>query len=195
MQRLLAITAALMIATPLVCLAPLAASASEAILQLAQSTDNSLVLYSEDEYQGNAAPFEGQQANLSVLAWNNEAESMRIREGDVWEICTEPDFRYCIQVDSNIPDLSKVGLNREISSIRPIKQNDPAFITPLLGRTASFFPTPRLDHQPVPACPTGGTKKACVQKQAAQFCQQQGYKESAHFVNNDGVLEDVVCKY
>ena len=121
--------------------------------RLAQSrVDGSLVLYSEDQFQGSAAPFEGEQSNLSDSGWNNQAESLSIREGDIWEVCGETEFRDCKRIDSNVPDLGKLGLNKKISSIRPIQQIDPTLIKPLEGRTAGFFPTPRRNDAPIPAC-------------------------------------------
>ena len=171
------------------------AHAEDALLQVAQSrVDGSLVLYSEDQYQGTAAPFEGEQGNLSDSGWNNQAESLSIRAGDIWEICGETEFKDCKRVDSNVPDLGKLGLNKKISSIRPIHQIDPTHIKPLEGRTAGFFPTPRRNDAPIPACPSGGTGKKCVQKEANTFCAENGYKDSAYFVNNEGVLEEVLCK-
>jgi len=171
------------------------AHAEDMQLQVAQSrVDGSLILYSEDQFQGSALPFEGEQANLSDSGWNNQAESLSIREGDIWEVCGETEFRDCKRIDSNVPDLGKLGLNKKISSIRPIQQIDPTLIKPLEGRTAGFFPTPRRNDASVPACPTGGTGKKCVQKEANTFCAENGYKDSAHFVNNEGVLEEVLCK-
>ena len=171
------------------------AHAEDVPLQIAQSRVNgSLVLYSEDQFQGSALPFEGEQANLSDSGWNNQAESLSIREGDIWEVCGETEFRDCKRIDSNVPDLGKLGLNKKISSIRPIQQIDPTLIKPLEGRTAGFFPTPRRNDASVPACPTGGTGKKCVQKEANSFCAENGYKDSAYFVNNEGVLEEVLCK-
>ena len=171
------------------------AHAEDALLQMAQSrVDGSLVLYSEDQYQGTAAPFEGEQGNLSDSGWNNQAESLSIRAGDIWEVCGETEFKDCKRVDSNVPDLGKLGLNKKISSIRPIHQIDPTLIKPLEGRTAGFFPTPRRNDAPIAACPSGGTGKKCVQKEANTFCAENGYKDSAYFVNNEGVLEEVLCK-
>lgn len=171
------------------------AHAEDTPLQVAQSrVDGSLVLYSEDQYQGTAAPFEGEQGNLSDSGWNNQAESLSIRAGDIWEVCAETEFKDCKRVDSNVPDLGKLGLNKKISSIRPIHQIDPTLIKPLEGRTAGFFPTPRRNDVPIPACPSGGTGKKCVQKEANTFCAENGYKDSAYFVNNEGVLEEVLCK-
>ncbi|MFM9844665.1 MAG: beta/gamma crystallin-related protein [Dongiaceae bacterium] len=162
---------------------------------MAQSrVDGSLVLYSEDQFQGSAAPFEGEQANLSDSGWNNQAESLSIRDGDIWEVCADTEFKNCKRIDSNVPDLGKLDLNKKISSIRPIQQIDPTLIKPLEGRTAGFFPTPRRNDAPVPACPTGGTGKKCVLKEANTFCAENGYKDSAYFVNNQGVLEEVLCK-
>jgi len=172
-----------------------AAWGNDSVLQIAQSTKGSLVLYSEDEYQGTAAPFEAEQSNLAGGGWNNQAESLSIRQGDVWEVCAETDFKDCKRIDSNVPDLGKLGLNKKISSIRPIVQVDPTLIKPLEARTAGFFPTPRANGAPMQACPTGGTSKKCVQKQADTFCQYNGYKGSAYFVNNEGVLEEVLCKH
>ncbi len=177
------------------CGASFSAHAEDTALQLAQSrVDGSLVLYSEDQFQGSAVPFEGEQANLSDSGWNNQAESLSVREGDIWEVCGETNFKDCKRVSSNVPDLGKLGLNKKISSIRPIQQIDPTLIKPLEGRTAGFFPTPRRNDAPIPACPTGGTGKKCVQQEANTFCAEKGYKDSAYFVNNEGVLEEVLCK-
>lgn len=173
----------------------LPAHAEDMPLQIAQSrVDGSLVLYSEDQYQGSAVPFEGEQSNLSDSGWNNQAESLSIRQGDIWEVCTDTEFKDCKRIDSNVPDLGKLGLNKKISSIRPIQQIDPTLIKPLEGRTAGFFPTPRRNDAPIAACPTGGAGKKCVQKEANTFCAEKGYKDSAYFVNNEGVLEEVLCK-
>jgi hypothetical protein len=177
------------------CTATFPAHAEGTGLLLAQSrVDGSLVLYSEDQFQGSAAPFEGEQSNLSDSGWNNQAESLSVREGDIWEVCAETEFKDCKRIDSNVPDLGKLGLHKKISSIRPIQQIDPTLIKPLEGRTAGFFPTPRRNDAPVPACPSGGTGKKCVQKEANAFCAENGYKDSAYFVNNAGVLEEVLCK-
>jgi hypothetical protein len=170
-------------------------SGATAADQIAQAgTDGSLVLYSEDEYQGSVGAYDSEQSNLAVTGWNNQAESLRIRDGDIWEVCADVDFKNCKRVDRSVADLGSLGLNKKISSIRPIKQIDPSFVKPLAGRTAGFFPTPRLNDAPVVACPTGGTGKKCVQKQANSFCQQSGYADSAYHVNNEGVLEDVLCR-
>jgi beta/gamma crystallin len=193
MLRSIGITAAIALAAAMGMTAS-TAFGDDSVLQVAQSANGSLVLYSEDEYQGTAAPFEAEQANLSGAGWNNQAESLSIREGDVWEVCAETDFKDCKRIDSNIPDLGKLGLNKKISSIRPIHQIDPTLVKPLEARTAGFFPTPRANGAPMQACPTGGTSRKCVQKQANTFCQYNGYKESAYFVNNEGVLEEVLCK-
>jgi hypothetical protein len=164
-------------------------------LQTAQGrVDGSLVLYSEDQYQGSAAPFEAEQANLSDTGWNNQAESLSIRDGDIWEVCADTDYKDCKRITASVPDLGKLGLNKKISSIRPVQQIDPTLIKPLEGRTAGFFPTPRRNDAPIPACPTGGTGKKCVQKEANAFCAENGYKDSAYFVNNEGVLEEVFCR-
>ena len=72
--------------------------------------------------------FDAEQANLSGAGWNNQAESLSIRQGDIWEVCAETDFKDCRRIDSNVPDLGKVGLNKKISSIRPIYQIDPTFV-------------------------------------------------------------------
>jgi len=175
--------------------ASIAANAEDTPLQTAQArVDGSIVLYSEDLYQGSATPFEGAQANLSDSGWNNQAESLSVREGDVWEVCADTDYKDCKRIDSNVPDLGKLGMNKKISSIRPIQQIDPTLIKPLEGRTAGFFPTPRRNDAPIPACATGGTSKKSVQKEANAFCAANGYKDSAYFVNNEGVLEEVLCK-
>jgi Beta/Gamma crystallin len=164
-------------------------------IQVAQSADGSLMLYSEDQYQGSAVPFDAEQSNLSGAGWNNQAESLKVREGDIWEVCVETEFKDCKRVQGNVPDLGKMGLNKKISSIRPIQQIDPTLVKPLQARTAGFFPTPRANGEPIQACPTGGTSKKCVQKQANTFCKDSGYKDSAYFVNNEGVLEEVLCKH
>jgi hypothetical protein len=76
-------------------------------------------LFAGTRYSGQRALVDRAESNLRRVNFNDRASSLRVPRGEVWEVCVNADFDDCRVVDSDIPDLSVIGLNREISSARP----------------------------------------------------------------------------
>jgi hypothetical protein len=76
-------------------------------------------LYAGTRYSGQRALIDRPESNLRRINFNDRASSLRVPRGEVWEVCVNADFDDCRVVDGDVPDLSVLGLNREISSARP----------------------------------------------------------------------------
>ncbi|MEO8481466.1 MAG: beta/gamma crystallin-related protein [Acidobacteriota bacterium] len=77
-----------------------------------------LELFAGTRFSGQRVLIDRPESNLRRMNFNDRASSLRVPRGEVWEICVNADFDDCRVVDSDIPDLSVIGLNREISSTR-----------------------------------------------------------------------------
>ena len=51
--------------------------------------------------------------------FNDRAISLRVPRGQIWEVCVNANYDDCRVVDADVPDLSPIGLSRQISSARP----------------------------------------------------------------------------
>ncbi len=78
-------------------------------------------VYEGDDYSGDDETFDSGESALSSR-WNDRISSVRV-EGR-WELCKEADFRDCVTVRDDIRDLRTIRLNDEISSLRPIDDDD-----------------------------------------------------------------------
>jgi hypothetical protein len=78
-----------------------------------------LELFSGTRYTGQRRAIGVADENLRESDFNDRASSLRVARGEVWEICAHAGYEDCRVVDENVPDLAAVGLNREISSVRP----------------------------------------------------------------------------
>ena len=78
-----------------------------------------IVLYDDPFFRGNSLPLEGPIDNLRSQNFHDRAESVRVISGR-WEICAEPGFRRCQIVDRDVTQLSSLGLNKKLSSVRPV---------------------------------------------------------------------------
>jgi len=76
-------------------------------------------LYAGTRYSGQRKLIDRPESNLRRVDFNDRASSVRVPRGEVWEVCVNADFDDCRVVDSDVPDLAVLGLNREISSARP----------------------------------------------------------------------------
>lgn len=81
-------------------------------------TRGGIVLYDDPYFRGNALPMNGPSENLRFQRFHDRAESVRVLSGR-WELCAEPNFRRCQIVDRDIQNLSSLGLNKKLSSVRP----------------------------------------------------------------------------
>jgi hypothetical protein len=81
-----------------------------------------LELYAEARFYGERQVFRSAVSNLYQLGFNDRAMSLSIPQGDVWEVCVEANFRDCRSFSASVMDLTELGLARNISSVRPIRQ-------------------------------------------------------------------------
>ncbi len=82
-------------------------------------TRGGIVLYDDPYFRGNSLPMRGPSENLRFQRFHDRAESVRVLSGR-WELCAEPNFRRCQIVDRDIQNLSSLGLNKKLSSVRPV---------------------------------------------------------------------------
>ena len=72
-------------------------------------------------FRGCPRHFEAAQnyPDLRVLGWNSMISSIQI-SGTPWEVCIDPQFmNWCLILDENVDDLSDLGFNNKIKSLRP----------------------------------------------------------------------------
>jgi Beta/Gamma crystallin len=76
-----------------------------------------LILYSDKRFRGSERRIVGPTSSLG--SFNDRAESVRVN-GGVWELCEDNDYGKCRSVDRDLPDLGSIGLNKRLSSARPL---------------------------------------------------------------------------
>ena len=82
-----------------------------------------LTLYANRNYGGSSRVITGPVRDLRTLGFNDQAESVRVPRGEVWELCRDIDFQGCLQVNTDWPDLTRHGSGRnQVSSVRPWNQ-------------------------------------------------------------------------
>jgi len=183
------------------------------------------VLFGDFRFSGDSRRIDFEVPNLGEIGFNDVASSMRIPPGTTWQVCQDVFFRgNCITITSDVFDFGQLSFNDRISSIRQVDagfqgggggygpgggfgndgwdnwrgSGERAIAT---GRTAGFFTAPRWNGRPIPACwgrGSYGTGSQCAEQTADQFCQRQGYRDSAYYsisrAGRDEVLEDVLCR-
>lgn len=76
-----------------------------------------IVLFSQEDFRGEARSFNGDVRRLSTANFNDRARSVRVNSG-VWLLCEDANFGgRCEYVDSSVRDLRRIGLRGNISSI------------------------------------------------------------------------------
>ena len=76
-----------------------------------------ITLFSQENFRGEARSFGGDVRRLSSVNFNDRARSVRVISG-VWTLCEDANFGgRCEYVDRDIPDLRRLGLRGNISSI------------------------------------------------------------------------------
>jgi len=76
-----------------------------------------IVLYEDPFFRGRSVTVTDSVDNLRSRSFHDRAESVRVLSGS-WEICTEPHYRRCQIVDHDVPQLSSLGMNKKLSSVR-----------------------------------------------------------------------------
>ncbi len=77
-------------------------------------SDGYIVLYDQPNYRGNPTNYNSAASNL-----NRRAQSVTIGAGS-WQFCEGANFTgRCVTLDRSTPNLSSVGMNRRVGSVRP----------------------------------------------------------------------------
>ncbi|THD62784.1 beta/gamma crystallin-related protein [Phenylobacterium sp.] len=80
-----------------------------------------LTLFSAPGFGGRPFSTEREITNLP-REYNDRAMSLRIEGRRAWMVCTDSDFRGRCQVfDRDVPDLGRVGMAGQVSSMRPVR--------------------------------------------------------------------------
>jgi hypothetical protein len=82
----------------------------------------SLELFSRRGFSGERRTFNDEVSNLQSVGFNDEAMSLRIGRAGSWEVCADANYQNCVVVNASVSDLARLGMNRRISSIRPLTQ-------------------------------------------------------------------------
>lgn len=79
-----------------------------------------LILFSDYDFGGEVREVFDPIATLPDIRFNDRARSVAVLEGQ-WEVCEHSDFTgRCVFIRHDVEDLRYFGLNRSISSVRPI---------------------------------------------------------------------------
>jgi hypothetical protein len=122
-----------------------------------------MTVFQHPTFEGGSQNFTAAIADLSEVGINDAISSLQIHAGR-WEVCEDPHFRRCVFVEGDAPDLKPLGLNDEISSVRPVP-------------STGFFPQPTIDGSRLDLCREWGSN--CGEPAATAFCQAQGYEAVA----------------
>lgn len=91
-------------------------------LMAATTAAAQVTLYSHDDFRGQQFTANGRVHNLDRLGFNDRASSVVVNGGD-WQVCEDADFRgRCVILrPGEYPSLDRMGLQNEISSLRPVE--------------------------------------------------------------------------
>jgi hypothetical protein len=78
-----------------------------------------LELFAGTRYSGQRVVIGEAVDNLREYNFNDRAVSIRIPRGESWEVCVNVNFDDCLVIDENLPDLTQISMQRNISSVRP----------------------------------------------------------------------------
>jgi hypothetical protein len=81
-----------------------------------------LELYANARFYGERQMFTSAVSNFDQIGFNDRAMSLVVPQGEVWEVCVDSNFRNCRSFSGSVMDLGELGLARNISSVRPIRQ-------------------------------------------------------------------------
>jgi Beta/Gamma crystallin len=82
-----------------------------------------LELYAGLQYSGQRLVVREATPDLKRVNFNDRAMSVRVPDGESWEICVNAKYDDCRVIDHDMPDLGPIGLSRLVSSARPRPQN------------------------------------------------------------------------
>jgi hypothetical protein len=89
--------------------------------QFRQDGGSRVTVYADINFGGQSAAFPGDTPNTASAGWNDNISSIRIPNGETWEICQDVDYgNECQAVSGSVADLRSIGWNDRISSMRRI---------------------------------------------------------------------------
>jgi len=78
-----------------------------------------ITVYADPNFKGQSASFGDDTPNVDRL--NDKISSIRIPNGEAWEVCQDTDYRnHCQVLSDDVADLRSMGWNDRISSLRRI---------------------------------------------------------------------------
>ncbi|ASG20110.1 hypothetical protein Y958_04165 [Nitrospirillum viridazoti CBAmc] len=88
--------------------------------------DAMVILYSGQDRGGSTLDIEEDTENLAGDGWNDRARSLAVT-GGTWEVCRHAGYRDCetVRAWDVVNDLSRIGLDQAISSVRRIDRPAP----------------------------------------------------------------------
>jgi len=87
-----------------------------------QPIPTGLELFANTGFSGDRRVFTTAAPDLRRVSFNDVARSLRIAPGQQWQVCADANYRNCLVVNTNWPDLNGLGMSRRISSVRPWQQ-------------------------------------------------------------------------
>jgi beta/gamma crystallin len=101
----------------------LKALVAAATLAFAAQAAAQVTLYKDDGFRGNHVTIDHTVDNFANSGFNDEMSSAEVR-GGAWQVCTDAYFggRCVVLRPGNYPSLGSMGLNDQISSVRPVDE-------------------------------------------------------------------------
>ena len=83
-----------------------------------------ITVFADPNYSGQSASFRDDMPNLVSFGWNDKISSIRIPNGETWELCQDVDYRnQCQVLSGDVADLRGMGWNDRISSLRAVNSS------------------------------------------------------------------------
>jgi len=80
-----------------------------------------LTVYADINFGGPSASFRDDTSNLVSAGWNDNISSIRVPNGETWEVCQDVNYgNRCQALSDSVADLRAMGWNDRISSLRRI---------------------------------------------------------------------------
>ncbi len=80
-----------------------------------------VTVYTDENFRGQSASLRGDTPSLVPLGLNDRVRSIRIPNGEAWEVCVDVDYgNQCQVLESSVADLGSMGWGDRISSLRRV---------------------------------------------------------------------------
>ena len=84
-----------------------------------------ITVYADIDFAGQSRTFDGVTPDMVSAGWNDNISSIRVPNGQTWEICVDANYgNQCQAVTGDVADLRTMGWNDRISSLRRINDGD-----------------------------------------------------------------------